>query len=85
MKKLVIAGAVALGLGVGAAACGSDSTKNGNDQNNQGAQCFSGTPTTNDQIITACTASTDIAIDIQPVVKHKKADGTLPTPPDPLP
>ncbi len=83
MKKLALAGAIALGLGV--AGCGDDTKNKDSNQQNNTPQCYSGAPTTNDQIITACTAASVITIDLSPVVKHLKPDGTLPTPPDPLP
>jgi hypothetical protein len=43
-----------------------------------GLQCFSGTPTTNDQLINACVDQTVVVIHKIPVVPLLNSDGTLP-------
>ncbi|MBN1962910.1 MAG: hypothetical protein JW841_18410 [Deltaproteobacteria bacterium] len=87
MKKLSLAGMLVLALLM--VNCGDDkkddTDNNNNNNNNNISTCFEGTPSTNLELITACTATSVIAIDYNPTVKHKNADGTLPTPPDSLP
>jgi hypothetical protein len=50
--------------------------------------CFTGTPTTHLQLITACVADYVAYADVDSSganLPHRKPDGSLPTPPDPLP
>ena len=68
------------------AACGSSSNSSTPDAPPQqspdaaaGLQCFSGTPTTNDQLMNACVDQSVTVIHKMPMLPLLNADGTLPT------